>query len=80
MQIVCFGYGVPRGMARPDVRNATEDTVLDLAAHLPSEAAPKRCSILAIGVDARQVAQPISSRRLGADPFAHPDARGAASA
>jgi len=53
-----------------DVRNATEDTLLSLADHLPSEAAEALLD-LATGVTP-QPAKPIA---VGADPFQHPDAQ-----
>src|SRR2546422_4847950 len=63
------GYGVPAEWL-DDVRNATEDTLLELADHLPSEAAEALLD-LATGV-APKVAKPVVA---GADPFAHPDAQ-----
>ena len=54
----------------PEVRLATEDTVLDLADHLPKEAAEALLN-LAVGITP-QVMPPAPA---GTDPFAHPDAR-----
>lgn len=64
-----LGYGVPPEWL-DDVRRATEDTVLDLADHLPAEAAEALLE-LATGIT------PISSLQAsaGADPFSHPDAQ-----
>jgi hypothetical protein len=64
-----LSYGVPAGWL-DDVRQANEDTVLELADHLPSEAAEALLD-LATGVTPK-VAQPIAA---GADPFEHPDAQ-----
>ena len=64
-----LSYGVPREWLG-DVRNATEDTVLALAGHLPSEAAEALLD-LATGATP-QVAQPVAA---GANPFQHPDAQ-----
>lgn len=51
----------------PDVRAADEDGLLDLAAHLPAEAAEALLN-LAVGIPPPPPAPPT------ADPFAHPDA------
>jgi hypothetical protein len=64
-----LGYGVPAEWLA-DVRRANEDTLLELADHLPSEAAEALLD-LATGV-APKVAKPVE---VGADPFAHPDAQ-----
>src|SRR5580704_5237556 len=64
-----LGYGVPAEWLA-DVRAATEDTVLDLAGHLPAEAAEALLD-LAIGVTPKSP-EPAPA---GADPFAHPDAQ-----
>src|ERR1700722_16426687 len=64
-----LGYGVPAEWLA-DVRRANEDTLLELADHLPSEAAEALLD-LATGV-APKIAQPVA---IGADPFAHPDAQ-----
>jgi hypothetical protein len=53
-----------------DVRKADEETVLELADHLPSEAAEALLD-LATGVRP-QITQPVA---LGIDPFKHPDAQ-----
>jgi mRNA-degrading endonuclease RelE of RelBE toxin-antitoxin system len=63
-----LGYGVPIEWLA-DVRRANEDTLLELADHLPSEAAEALLD-LATGVEPK-VAKPVT---VGADPFAHPDA------
>ena len=64
-----LGYGVPAEWLA-DVRRANEDTLLELADHLPSEAAEALLD-LATGV-APKIAKPVA---VGADPFAHPDAQ-----
>src|ERR1022692_2541767 len=64
-----LSYGVPAEWLA-DVRNANEDTLLQLADHLPSEAAEALLD-LATGV-MPQAARPVVA---GADPFAHPDAQ-----
>jgi mRNA-degrading endonuclease RelE of RelBE toxin-antitoxin system len=64
-----LGYGVPAEWLG-DVLQATEDTLLELADHLPSEAAEALLD-LATGV-APTVVKPVA---VGADPFAHPDAQ-----
>lgn len=64
-----LAYGVPAEWL-DDVRNATEDTLLGLADHLPSEAAEALLD-LATGVTP-QPAKPVA---VGADPFQHPDAQ-----
>src|SRR5258708_30057302 len=63
-----LGYGVPSEWLA-DVRRATEDTLLQLADHLPSEAAEALLD-LATGV-APKIVKPAA----GIDPFAHPDAQ-----
>jgi mRNA-degrading endonuclease RelE of RelBE toxin-antitoxin system len=62
-------YGVPTEWLG-DVRAANEDSLLEVADHLPAEAAEALLN-LATGVTPH-VAQPVA---LGADPFAHPDAQ-----
>jgi mRNA-degrading endonuclease RelE of RelBE toxin-antitoxin system len=62
-------YGVPPEWL-DEVRRATEDTVLELADHLPKEAAEALLD-LATGVTP-QVAQPVT---VGTNPFEHPDAQ-----
>ena len=64
-----LGYGVPAEWLA-DVRQANEDSILDLADHLPGEAAEALLD-LATGVTP-QVIQPAA---IGVDPFAHPDAQ-----
>jgi len=64
-----LSYGVPVEWMN-DVRQANEDTVLDLADHLPSEAAE---ALLELATGGRpQIIQPVAK---GTDPFAHPDAQ-----
>lgn len=64
-----LSYGIPIEWIE-DVREANEDTVLDLASHLPSEAAE---ALLEIAIGGRpQVTQPLA---LGTNPFEHPDAQ-----
>jgi mRNA-degrading endonuclease RelE of RelBE toxin-antitoxin system len=63
-----LSYGVPAEWLE-DVRHATEDTLFELADHLPREAAEALLD-LAVGV-APQVLQELSTE---ADPFEHPDA------
>ncbi len=64
-----LSYGVPAEWL-DDVRQADEDSILEVAEHLPAEAAEAVLS-LAIG-EKPQVAPPLPA---GADPFAHPDAQ-----
>lgn len=83
-----LGYGVPVDWLE-DVRNADEDSILEIAEHLPSEAAEAVLE-LATGATpsaarAAQTVLPSASRTLGLsarqeavrdiDPFAHPDAQ-----
>ncbi len=63
-----LSYGVPADWLR-EVREADEDTVLELAEHLPDEAAEALLN-LAIGVTPEVV--PVSPE---VDPFDHPDAK-----
>ena len=63
-----LGYGVPVEWLA-EVRAADEDSVLDLADHLPSEAAEALLE-LAVG----KTPQPSLPAPSGADPFVHPDA------
>ncbi len=63
-----LGYGVPLEWLE-EVRAADEDSVLDLAEHLPSEAAEALLE-LAVG----KTPQPSLPAPSGADPFSHPDA------
>ena len=64
-----LGYGVPPSWLA-DVFEATEDTILDIADHLPEEAAEAVLD-LAIGVKPQVAA----SAAPEADPFDHPDAQ-----
>ena len=64
-----LGYGVPVEWL-DDVRAATEDTLLDLADHLPGEAAEALLQ-LATGSAPDRPAPALA----GTDPFAHPDAQ-----
>ena len=63
-----LSYGVPAEWL-DDVREVNEDTVLELADHLPSEASEALLDI-ATGVKPK-IVQPMV---VGADPFDHPDA------
>ena len=64
-----LGYGVPVEWVN-DVRQTNEDTILELAIHLPGEAAE---ALLQLATGGRpQVAPPVAK---GTDPFAHPDAQ-----
>jgi len=62
-------YGVPEEWLE-EIREADEDTILELAEHLPSEAAEALLN-LATGVEP-EVAR---AAEVGADPFDHPDAQ-----
>ncbi len=63
-----LGYGVPVDWLK-DVRRANEDTILDLAVHLPSEAGEALLKL------ATGVTPPVpQAAAAGTDPFAHPDA------
>lgn len=64
-----LSYGVPVEWLG-DVRKADENSLLDLAEHLPSEAAEALLELATGGKP--QVAKPAAP---GADPFAHPDAQ-----
>lgn len=64
-----LSYGVPVEWLQ-EVREADEDTVLELAEHLPAEAAEALLN-LAIGADP-EIVSPVPA---GIDPFEHPDAR-----
>jgi superfamily I DNA/RNA helicase/mRNA-degrading endonuclease RelE of RelBE toxin-antitoxin system len=66
---VLLGYGVPAEWL-DDVRVANEDTVLELADHLPSEAAEALLEVATGGQP--QITQPLAAV---ADPFEHPDAQ-----
>lgn len=62
-----LSYGVPVEWL-PDIRGTDEDGVLDLASHLPSEAAEALLELATGGTP--QVPGPVA----GIDPFDHPDA------
>jgi mRNA-degrading endonuclease RelE of RelBE toxin-antitoxin system len=63
-----LGYGVPAEWL-DDVRQADEDTVLDLADHLPAEAAE---ALLELAIGGTPQAAPLTVPKV--DPFDHPDA------
>ena len=64
-----LGYGVPSDWL-VEVREADEDTVLDLAAHLPAEAGEALLELAVGGVP--RTATPVPA---GTDPYSHPDAQ-----
>ena len=64
-----LGYGVPVEWLG-DVRAATEDTLLDLADHLPAEAAEALLQLATGGAP-----EPRTPASADSDPFAHPDAQ-----
>lgn len=64
-----LGYGVPPEWLS-DVRRANEDSLLELADHLPAEAAEALLEIATGGQPAPAVATPKTT-----DPFDHPDAQ-----
>jgi superfamily I DNA/RNA helicase/mRNA-degrading endonuclease RelE of RelBE toxin-antitoxin system len=64
-----LSYGVPAEWLK-DVRAANEESVLDLADHLPAEAAEALLEIATGGVP-----RPIQPAAVPADPFEHPDAQ-----
>ena len=64
-----LSYGVPKDWLA-DVRNANEDSILEIARHLPAEAAEALLN-LATGVTPAVG----THGAAGADPFAHPDAQ-----
>ena len=64
-----LGYGVPEEWLG-DVRQATEDTLFDLADHLPSEAAEALLELATGGTPP----QPVHAAEES-DPFSHPDAQ-----
>lgn len=64
-----LGYGVPQEWLA-DVRTADEDVLLDLATHLPAEAAEALLELATGGTPQKAVAP-----APGADPFEHPDAQ-----
>lgn len=61
-------WGVPQEWL-PDVRAADEDDLLDLASHLPAEAAEALLELATGGTP-----QPATTTPPGSDPFEHPDA------
>jgi mRNA-degrading endonuclease RelE of RelBE toxin-antitoxin system len=65
---VLLGYGVPAEWL-PDVRQATEDSILTLSDHLPSEAGEALLELATGGKP--KVPPPVTA---GANPFTHPDA------
>jgi superfamily I DNA/RNA helicase/mRNA-degrading endonuclease RelE of RelBE toxin-antitoxin system len=65
---VLLGYGIPPEWLG-DVRQATEDTILTLSDHLPSEAGEALLELATGGTP--RVPQPAPT---GANPFTHPDA------
>ena len=64
-----LGYGVPPEWLA-DVRQADEDTILELADRLPGEAAEALLELATGGTP--QIVQPVAA---DVDPFAHPDAQ-----
>ncbi|MBC8065472.1 MAG: UvrD-helicase domain-containing protein [Chlorobia bacterium] len=64
-----LGFGVPPEWL-DEVRKANEDTLLDLADHLPAEAAEALLELATGGMPAAPIVIP-----SGADPFSHPDAQ-----
>ncbi len=64
-----LNYGVPQEWLG-DVRQATEDTLLALTDHLPSEAAE---ALLELATGGKP--EVVKLARIGTDPFAHPDAQ-----
>jgi mRNA-degrading endonuclease RelE of RelBE toxin-antitoxin system len=66
---VLLGYGVPVDWL-DDVRQANEDSLLDLADHLPGEAAEALLELATGGQP--EIARP---QPVGVDPFEHPDAQ-----
>lgn len=65
---VLLGYGVPPEWLA-DAKQATEDSILTLTDHLPSEASEALLELATGGTP--QIPQPAP---VGANPFAHPDA------
>lgn len=64
-----LSYGVPPEWMK-DVRNATEDSLLDLADHLPAEASE---ALLQLATGGRP--RPVEAATPSANPFDHPDAQ-----
>ena len=65
---VLLGYGVPEAWLE-DVRRVDEDSVLDIAVHLPAEAGKALVQLATGGTPDRPAHAPANT-----DPFAHPDA------
>ncbi len=63
-----LGYGIPQDWL-PEAKAATEETVLELALHLPAEAAEALLALATGG--SPEVGAALAA---GADPFTHPDA------
>ena len=66
---VLLGYGVPQAWLE-DIRRVDEDSVLDIAVHLPAEAGEALVQLATGGTPVRPV-----HAVADADPFAHPDAQ-----
>lgn len=66
-----LGYGVPEEWLA-DVKAADEDSILELADHLPEEAAEALLELATGGNPAAVFTEPAAKT---ADPFAHPDAK-----
>lgn len=64
-----LSYGVPEDFV-PTVLQANEDSLLELANHLPGEAAE---ALLELATGGKP--KPVPAPALNADPFAHPDAQ-----
>jgi mRNA-degrading endonuclease RelE of RelBE toxin-antitoxin system len=79
---VLLGYGVPEEWL-PDVKQVTEDTLLDLVDHLPEEASEALLELACGGIPEVGIAQgelqvaeaAAAYPEKSADPFAHPDAQ-----
>ncbi len=73
-----LAYGVPASWL-DDVLAATEDNVLDVAAHLPAEAAEAVLCLAVGGTPTERVVPPVERRSLDAvvdaEAFEHPDAQ-----
>lgn len=69
-ETLLLGFGVPPEWLE-DVRKATEDTLLDLADHLPAEASE---ALLELATGGTPKAAPVATQH-DADPFEHPDAQ-----
>lgn len=68
-QAELLGYGVPEEWVA-DAQAATDETLFELADHLPKEAAEALLELATGGIPIRPVMQPGT-----ADPFVHPDAQ-----